>query len=337
MGVGVKRRQFLGLIGAAAAVWPLSAHARQFKRAQTRIPKIGVIWHAGSQSEEGLYFSALVQGFKDIGYVEGKTVHFEHRYAAEQYDRFPAQIRELLKIEVDILIASVKPAAIAAQRLTDKVPIVFVVVPDPVESKLVASLARPGGNITGLSNMSIELGAKRLEIIKEAVSGLARIALFVNTNDAITSNRFIKENQAAAANLKIDLVPVELRTPSDLDRAFVVAVERRADAVVPVIDPMFFNERERLAKLALEHRLPTMVPNLDMVDAGALMAFGPNHAALFRRSARLADKILKGESPGNIPVEQPTVFELRINLQTAKKIGLTVPQLLLSRADKVIE
>jgi putative ABC transport system substrate-binding protein len=185
--------------------------------------------------------------------------------------------------------------------------------------------------------MSVELGAKRLELIKEAIAGLSRIALFVNSNDPAMFNRFIEENRTAAEVLKLDLVPISVRVPGDLDGAFTRATERKVGAVVPVIDSMMFNERVRLARLAIAHRLPTMVFNVDMVDAGALMAFGPNHALLFRQSAKFVDKILKGEKPGEIPVEQPTRFELRLNLKTASAIGVNFSPSLLARADKVIE
>jgi putative ABC transport system substrate-binding protein len=331
----MKRRAFISFAGCsgAAVVWPHIALGQR----SSRIAKIGVLWHAGSAEEEGAYFPALIDGFKDLGYVEGRSVTFEHRFAGEQYERFSGQAAELVGLGVDALIASIKPAALAAQRTTDKVPIVFVIVPDPVESKLVASLAKPGANITGLSNMSIELGAKRLQLIKQAVAGLSRIALLVNTNDQETANRFVQDNRNSAAALQLDIVPIEVRTPNDLARAFSTAVERKAHAVVAMIDAMFFNERDRLARLAIAHRLPMMGANLDMVDAGALIAYGPNHANLFRQSARFVDKILKGQKAGDIPVEQPTRFEMRVNLKTAAAIGVNLPAPLLASADRIIQ
>ena len=330
----MRRRDFLALTGGAATTLVSAPALAQQSR---KMPKVGVLWHAASQEAEGAYFTALIQGFRDYGYVEGRSITFEHRYANEEPRLFQAQAAELAASEVDVLIASVRPAALAAQRATTAIPVVFVVVPDPVESKLVASLAKPGANLTGLSNMSTELGAKRLEIIKEAVVGLSRIALLVNTNDPAMASRFVEENRIAAAALNIDLVPIEVKVVEDLEPAFATAAAQRADAVVPVMDPMMFNNRERLAKIALTHRLPTMVVNSDMVDAGALMSFGPSHAMLFRQSARFVDKILKGERPGDIPVEQPTHFELRINLKTAAAIGLKLPGSILARADKVVE
>jgi putative ABC transport system substrate-binding protein len=332
----MKRRDLIKIAfgsAATAALWTPAGHAQQ----RPRVPRVGVLWHAGSQEEEGAYFSEFIQGFKNLGYNEGQTVIFEHRYAAEQYERFPAQVAELIDLKVDAIIASIRPAALAAQRATQSIPIIFVIVADPVESKLVSSLARPGANITGLSNMSVELGAKRLELIKEAIAGLSRIALFVNSNDPAMFNRFIEENRTAAEVLKLELVPISVRVPDDLDGAFTKATERKVGAVVPVIDSMMFNERVRLARLAIAHRLPTMAFNVDMVDAGALMAFGPNHALLFRQSAKFVDKILKGDKPGEIPVEQPTRFELRLNLKTASAIGVNFSPSLLARADKVIE
>ena len=329
----MKRREFITRICVSSAAQPATggAHSTVPQDSENR----GAL--ACRECRGGTVLSALIQGFRDLGYVEGRNVIFEHRYADERYSRFPAQAAELVDLKVDVLIASIKPAALAAQRATNRVPIVFVIVPDPVESKLVASLAKPGANITGLSNMSVELGAKRLQLTKEAIPALSRIALLVNSNDAATASRSVQDNQSAAASLKIDVVPIEVGAPTDLERAFATAIERRTDAVVPVIDSMFFNARERIASLAIAHRLPTMAANLDMVDAGALMAFGPNHATLFRQSAKLADRILKGQPAGDIPVEQPTQFELRINLRTAKAIGIELPKALLARADKVID
>jgi putative ABC transport system substrate-binding protein len=256
---------------------------------------------------------------------------------AEQYDRFPGQVAELIGMNVDVLVASIRPAAIAAQRATTTIPIVFVAVADPVESGLVKSLDRPGANITGLSTMSIELGAKRLEIIKEALPGLSRVALLVNATDQDLANRFIRDNHQAAGTLGIDLVPIEVREPGDLESAFANAREQRVHAVVPVIDAMFFNQRELLGKLGLKYRLPMMVHTIDMVASGPLMGFGPNSNTLFRRAPALVDKILRGTKPADVPVEMPTHFELRINLKTAKALGHAIPAALLARADILFE
>ncbi len=318
---------FLGSAAVAPPVWTKIANAQ-------KKPVIGVLWHAGNEQEEGLYFERLMQTFSSLGYVDGKTARFEHRYVAEQYDRFPGQVEELIKIGADLLIASIKPAAVAAKQKTSTVPIVFVIVADPVESNLVASLSKPGGR---LSNMSSELSAKRLQLTKEAIPKLSKVALFVNASDPVSSKRYIDENRIAADVLKIELLSIELRGPGDLDRAFADATKASAHAVVLIVDAMFFNERRQIGELAIKHQMPCMGANIDMADAGVLMAFGPNHALLFQKAATIAHKILTGESPGNIPVEQPTQFELRLNMKAAKAINNEFPSIITQRADRVVE
>jgi putative ABC transport system substrate-binding protein len=328
----MNRREFITILGTAALAVPSRGNAQVSAKA----PKVGVLWHAGSAEEEGAYFASLTEGFSDLGYVEGRTILFEHRYAHEQYDRFPALAQELVDLKVDVLMASILPAARAAEQATKTTPIVFVIVADPVGSGLAESLAHPGRNLTGMSNVTEDLTAKRVQIFKDTVPDLKRMGLIVHPGGQ-SPQRVFDEYRAAAKVLGIETVVLEARTPSDLDAAMESASTQRVDAVATAPDSMIFNSRSRLAELALKYRLPYMGANLDAATAGALLAYGPNHADIFRRSAAVVDKIIKGEKPGDIPIQQPVIFNLRLNLQTARKLGLGIPPLLLARADEVIE
>jgi putative ABC transport system substrate-binding protein len=328
----MNRRELITMFGTAALALPSRANAQL----SAKIPKVGMLWHAGSAEEEGAYFASLTEGFKDLGYVEGRTILFEHRYAHEQYDRFPALAQELVDLKVDVLMASILPAARAAEHATKTTPIVFVIVADPVGSGLAGSLAHPGRNLTGMSNVTEDLTAKRVQIFKDTVPNLKRMGLIVHPGGQ-SPQRVFDEYGAAAKALGIETVVLEARTPSDLDAAMESASTQRVDAVATAPDSMIFNSRSRLAELALKYRLPYMGANLDAATAGALLAYGPNHADIFRRSAAVVDKIIKGEKPGDIPIQQPVIFNLRLNLQTARKLGLGIPPLLLARADEVIE
>ncbi|QPF88603.1 ABC transporter substrate-binding protein [Bradyrhizobium commune] len=328
----MNRREFVTIVGSAALALPGRGHAQ----VHAKVPKVGMLWHAGSAEEEGAYFSSLTEGFKSLGYVEGRTILFEHRYAHEQYDRFPALAQELVDLKVDVVMASILPAARAAELATKTIPIVFVIVADPVGSGLAESLAHPGGNLTGMSNVTEDLTAKRVQIFRDAVPELKRMGLIVHPGGQ-SPQRVFDEYRAAAKGLGIETVVLEARTPADLDAAMERAGTQRLDAVATAPDSMIFNSRSRLADLALRYRLPYMGANLDAATAGALLAYGPNHADIFRRSAAVVDKILKGEKPGDIPVQLPVTFNLRLNLQTAKKLGLSIPPLLLARADELIE
>lgn len=324
-------RRTLLRCAASFVALPMIAHSKQ------RTPTIGMLWHASSEKDEGSYFVEFMQGLRDVGYREGDNIHVEHRYAAEHYDRFPSQAAELISLGVEVLVASIRPAALAAQKATSTIPIVFCTVADPIESGLVDSLNRPGKNLTGLSTMSIELGAKRLEMTKEALPGLKRIALLVNAADPELAARFIKDNREAASSLAIELMPIEVRSPEELEAAFMKATEAKVDAVVPVIDSMFFNQRAKLGALGLKFRMPMMVHNVDMVSSGPLMAFGPNSNVLFRRTGAFIDKILRGVKPADIPVEMPSLFELRINTRTARALNLDIPPSVLMRATELVD
>ena len=328
----MKRREFIALVGALAWV-SMPARAQP----SARIPRIGVLWHAANEQEEAAFIAPLRKGFADLGYVEGKTLILENRYPAEQPERFESLAAELGSLNVDILVAISIPSALAAQRATSTIPIIFCPIPDPVGLKLVASLSRPGGNITGVSSRAFDLAAKRLQLFKEAIPILSHVALLLNPNSPYDLQRAMEESRPATEFLKIRLEPVEARSADELDRAFTAIAERKMDGVVVSQNALYFNERKKLANLALHHRLPTMVPANLFVEAGGLMSYGPDWPALFRKLGAYVDKILKGSKPGDLPVEQPTQFQLVLNLKTARALGLQVAPEVLSRADKVIE
>jgi putative tryptophan/tyrosine transport system substrate-binding protein len=328
----MRRREFIALFS-GAAVWSFSAHAQQ----RGRVPRIGVLWHAANAEQEAIYLGALEKGLTDLGYVTGRTITLEHRFPNEQPDRFASLAAELVALKVDVLIAVTPLAALAAQRATTTIPIVFILVPDPVERKLVNSLARPGGNITGLTHISIDLSAKRLELLKEAFPRATRVALLLNANDQSGTRRYISESKTAATTLGLDVQPMELRSVEDIEQVFDKIVEARLEIVAAVPDGLMFQGRNLIAQAAMTRHLPLIVFSRETLMAGGLMSYGPDLPAIFRRAATYVDKLLKGETPSDLPVEQPTKFEFLINLKTAKALGLEISPLLLSRADDVIE
>ncbi len=291
------------------------------------------MWHAGNEQEEAVYLAALRQGFTEIGYVEGKHFVLENRFAAEQYERFNTLAAELVKANVDILVAVTPVAARAAQRATTTIPVVFVVVPDPVALKFVDSLARPGGNITGLSNVTVDLSGKRLEFFKEAVPELSQVALLSNPHYQLTQ-RILDDYRAAARSLGLLVQELQASAPDAIEHAIAAVV--KPSGLVLINDAMLFNERKHIAELALAHGLPSLSRVAEITDAGLLMSYGPSNLLQFRRVATYVDKILKGAKPADLPVEQPTQFELVINSETAKALGLNIPVSLLARADRVI-
>jgi putative ABC transport system substrate-binding protein len=283
---------------------------------------------------------AFRQGLRELGYVEGRNVVIEYRYAEGKYERFPALAAELVALKVDVMVAaSGTLSALAAKQATRTLPIVFAVVADPVESGLVASLARPGGNVTGSSFLAPELVGKCLELLMQAVPGISRVAVLWQPGGLGkgTEKDMLKAAEVAARALGVRLQFVEVRGPADFDRAFSEMTRARAGALTVLTSTMFIAERRRLVDLAAKNRLPTVYQWREAVDAGGLMSYGPNMADLFRRATTYVDKILKGAKPADLPVEQPTKFERVINLKTAKALGLTIPQSLLQRADEVIE
>jgi len=271
-----------------------------------------------------------------LGYVEGKSVAIERRFAGGQPGRLAEFVADLARLRVDIVVATGETENLAAKRAMPATPVVMVLVPDPVGAGLVASLSRPGGNVTGLSIMATEVYGKRLELLREAIPAIARVGLLLNptnSNAAAASKNLV----SAAKVLGVQLHLLTVRQPQDLDGAFTTMTREHLQALVVVTDGVIFNQRARIAELAAQSRLPTMYESKDFVETGGLIAYGPSYADLARRAAVYVDKILKGAKPGDLPVEQPTKFELVINLKTAKALGLTIPQSLLLRADKIIE
>ncbi len=299
-----------------------------------KVPRIGFLV-PGSPSSFSTRIDAFRQGLREQGYVEGKNIFIEYRYEEGEFDRFPDVAAELVRLKVDLIFAVGTTAAQAARSATRTIPIVATS-GDPVGTGLVASLARPGGNITGLSLLSPELSGKRLELLKETVPKISRVAVLLNPTTPATGPQSA-ETQVAAGSLGVQLQLLETRSPNDLDPAFSAIMRERASALVVTTDPMFLDNRTRIVSLATKNRLPVMYYDRSFVEAGGLMSYEASIDDLFRRAATYVDKILKGAKPADLPVEQPTKFELVINLKAAKQIGLTIPANVLARADKVIK
>jgi putative ABC transport system substrate-binding protein len=326
------RRAFIAGLGGAAA-WPLVARGQQ----PQKIPRIGVIWGGASDyAAVAPLVNALRQGFRELGYVEGKTIEFEDRFSGVRFERVDQVAVELVQSQVDVLVCSVTSAATAARRATKTIPIVFAYVYDPVASKLVDSLAHPGGNATGLNTMMSDAGTKQVMLLTEISPHFSQLAILVNPNNG-PSLRVVQEMKTAADRLKLTVDLFEAPTASDLDQTFPTIARHRPDGLVISADPMFFSERQRIAKLALENHLPTMSWIREITKVGGLLSYGPNSSDMFRRAAGYVDKILKGAKRSDLPVEQPTKFELLINLKTAKTLGLEIPPKLLALVDEVIE
>ncbi len=312
---------------------PVAAEAQQ----ATKLARIGYL--ANSLAGDPQLPEAFRQGLHDLGYVEGRNVVIEYRDAEGKPERFPALAAELVALKVDVIVAPTTLAAVAATQATRTLPIVFATAGDPVTSGLVTSLARPGGNVTGLSILAPELVGKRLELLTQAVPGVSWVAVLWQPGSMgeRMDKDMLKEADVAARALGVRLHFVEARGPADFDRAFSDMTRARAGALTVLGSTMFSNERRRLVDLAAKNRLPAVYTSREFVDAGGLMAYGPNLADRYRRAATYVDRILKGTNPGDLPVEQPTIFELVINLKAAKALGLTIPQSVLARADEVIQ
>ncbi len=315
----------------ATLVAPLTAGAQQ----ATKTPRIGVL-HPGAPAAVSQLVEAFKQGLREQGYVEGQNIVVERRFGDARVERIAEVAAELVRLKVDVIAVASDVAITAVKRQTQTIPIVMVGSTDPVGIGFVASLARPGGNLTGLSNLSPELSAKRLELLKEAVPGLSRVAIMWNP-DVRGSVLEYKETEGAARSLRLQLQSVEVGHVDDFNRAFTALTTARAEALIVAPFTIGFTNRGQLASLAQKNRLPSMYGTREHADAGGLMSYGANTAELWRRAATYVDKILKGAKPGDLPVEQPTKFELAINLKTAKALGLTIPPSLLRRADHVIQ
>jgi putative tryptophan/tyrosine transport system substrate-binding protein len=326
----MKRRDFITLLGGAAAAWPLAARAQQ----PGKLPTIGFLV-PGTPSTHGQWFAALAQRLRELGWIEGRTIAVQYRWAEGRSERFAEIAAEFVQLKVDVIVTASTVATEAAKHATSVIPIVFAVAGDPVGIGLVASLARPGGNVTGLSLQQIETVGKRIELLREVVPGLGRLAILANVGSP-TVVLDMREVQATARTLGLDIITLEIRRGEDIVPAF-EALNGRAQALYVVIDPLVGTHRIRINTLVLAARLPTMHTFREAVELGGLMSYGPNLQDLYRRAAAYVDKILRGAKPADLPIEQPTKFDLVINLTTAKALGLEVPPTLLGRADDVIE
>jgi len=282
------------------------------------------------------WYKALQVGLRDLGWVEGKNIGIEYRYAEGKSDRLPDLAADLVRLNVDIIVTTITPDALAAKNATRVIPIVMAAAGEPVASGIVESLARPGGNVTGLSQMTIELGGKRLELLKEIVPKLSRVAVLWEPATAISTLAW-KEIQLPARQLGIELYSLEILTANDLDKAFEAAIRVRAGALAIMPSPVFTANLKQIANHAVKSHLPSIYNVGDFADAGGLVTYGPNRADLFRRAATYVDKILKGAKPGDLPIEQPTKFDLVVNVKTAKAIDITIPGAILLQATKVIQ
>ena len=300
----------------------------------TKVPRIGYL-SALSQPADSYRREAFRQGLRDLGYVEGKNITIEYRYAEGKLDLLPDLAAQLVRLKVDIIVTQSTLDAYAARQSTSTIPILMTASGDAVGTGIVASLARPGGNVTGLTSLSRELSGKRLELLKEAVRGLSRVAVLWNAADPDKA-RDVEETQLQARTLGLELQSLGIRDPNDFEGAFQNAVRKRAGALLTLADSLTINHQSLIVYLAAKSRLPTMHEQREFVEAGGLMAYGPSVLGLFRHVATYVDKILKGRKPADLPVEQPMKFEFVINLKTAKQIGLTIPPNLLVRADRVI-
>jgi putative tryptophan/tyrosine transport system substrate-binding protein len=325
----MNRRSFITLLGGAAAAWPLAARAQQ-----PAMPVIGFIV-AGTPLSHGQWVAAFVQRLRELGWIEGRTIAIEYRWGEGRNERFAEIAAEFVRRKVDVIVTSATAAVVVAKQATSVIPIVFAAAGDPVGTGLVASLARPGGNITGLSIQQTDVAAKRLELLREVVPGLGRLAILANVGSP-SAVLDMREVQATARTLGLEVLTLEIRRGEDIAPAF-EALKGRADAFYVCIDPLVGTHRIRINTLALATRLPTMHGSREFVEAGGLMSYGANVPDLLRFAADYVDKILRGAKPGDIPVEQPRKFDLIINLTTAKALGLTIPEAFLLRANEVLE
>ena len=327
----MRRRQFMTLLGGAAAAWPLAAQAQQAGKVST----IGYLGSTTRSVDSQQRQPAFVERLRELGWIEGRNVAIEYRWAEGRPERYAEIAAEFVRLKVDVIVTTGTPTVLAAKQATSLIPIVFAAVGDPVGAGVVASVARPGGNATGLSVQQTDTAGKRLELLREVIPGLRHLAIIANS-DNLSSVLDMREAQAAARALGLDVVTSEIRRPEDIAPAF-EALKGRVDALYVAADPVLNTNRMRVAILAVGARLPTMYGIREPIETGGLMYYGPNFADLYRRSADFVDKILRGTKPGDIPVEQPTKFDLVINLSTAKALGLTIPEAFLLRADEVIE
>ena len=326
----MQRREFITLLGGIAAL-PMAAHAQQ----QRRVPKVGYLF-SFTQAEGRHLWEACRQGLRDLGYVEGQSIILEPRWADGRHERLPALAADLVGRNVDVIVSAATPASLAAKAATSTIPIVIVAVGEPVKTGLVVSLARPGGNVTGLSLLTSDLSGKRLQLLLEILRNVSRVALLINPKNPISAI-FLEETQDASRKLGIELQQLEARSPQEIERTFDRAASERSGALIVFDDPVLWSYRAQIVALAAAQKIPAMYGYKDFVDDGGLISYGPDRPDQYRRTATFVDKLLKGAKPADLPVEQPTKFELVINLKTAEALGLTVPPSLLATANEVIE
>jgi putative tryptophan/tyrosine transport system substrate-binding protein len=326
----MQRRDFLGILSAAVA-WPLAARAQQ----TVKIPRIGIL-SPFTASDTAPWHQAFLRGLSDLGWADGKNIAIEYRYSDGRNDRIPGLIADLVRLKVDIIVTAVTNDTLVAKNATNGIPIVMAAAGDPVATGIVSSLARPGGNITGLSQMNPELTGKRLELLKEIAPNVSSVAVLVNPDDPISALG-LNEIELPARKMRVEVHSLEVRNSRDLDKALQEAVKSRADALAIMPNPVFVTNLKMIADFAIENRLPSMFHLREFAKVGGLVSYGVDRNDLYRRAASYVDKILHGAKPGDLPVEQPTKFDLVINLKTARVLGLTVPPSLLTRADEVIE
>ena len=325
----MRRRDFIAALSSAAAVWPLAAHAQQ----SAKLPTIGFLG-TSTPLVMSQWIAAFVQRLRELGWIEGRTVALEYRWAEGRSERMAEIAAEFVRLKVDIIVTYATPPVVAAKQATAVIPIVSAVMGDAVGTGLVASLARPGGNVTGLSILTPDLAGKRLELLREVAPGVRRLAFLANISNPITALE-MGQVQAAAGTLGLDVIALEIRRPEDIVPAFEM-LKGRAQALYVAGDPLVLSHRVRINTLSLVAQLPAIYNSREYVEAGGLMSYGVNWPDLFRRTAEYVD-ILRGAKPADLPVEQPNKFDLVINLTTAKALGLTIPESFLLRADEVIE
>ena len=324
----MRRREFITLLGGAAS-WPVAARAQQ--------PAIPVIGLLSPESAATVNISGLHEGLRELGYVEGRDIRFEYRWAEGRFEQLPDFAAELVRLKVNVIVAFVTQASLSAKSATRTIPIVMVGVGDPVEAGLVASLAHPGGNVTGTSSLSAEVVGKQFQLLKEIIPNVSRFAAIWNPANPVWQGLQLKQAEAAARALGIELQTIEAKTPNEFDAAFETIDREGTRALVILLDPVYMTHHKTLAELSLKRRLVATMTFRAFAEAGGLMSYGTNFADQYKRAAVYVDKILKGTKPADLPVEQPTKFELVINLKTARAIGIEIPRSVLLLADEVIE
>ena len=325
----MKRREFITLLGSAAVCWPLAAHA------QPNAPRIGFMGNSTAALEANLV-DAFRKGLHELGYEEGRNIVIEYRWADGKYDQFPALVAELIAAKVDVIVTAGTPAALAVKKATTTVPLIMVAVGDPVGTGLVPSLARPGGNLTGLSSVAPDLEGKRLQLLREVVPTLSHVAIFVNSLNLFHVSS-VKQARAAAQAMGIKLELHDIRKSEDLDDAFAAIRKERPDALLVLADRVFLHNRQRIVDFTKQQRLPNVNAYKELVEVGGLMSYGPSYEDMHKRAAIYVDKILKGAKPADLPIEQPSKFTFIVNLKAAKELRVTVPSQLLGLADQLID